>query len=115
MCFGYNGRLADPSNNAQVISEFKKLQPEGNVKGYLSHTWSKDPYAKGAWFCAGPNHTIQHLNVLQESHGRIFLASADWAKGWRGFIDGAIEQGVKAAATVKTALETDLIGTSGKL
>lgn len=115
MFFGYNGKLGDPSNSAHVISELKKLQPEGNVKGYLSHTWSKDPYAKGAWFCAGPSHTTKHLKVLQEPHGRIILASSDWAKGWRGFIDGAIEQGTRAAATVKAALDTDLTGISGKL
>ncbi|SMR61197.1 unnamed protein product [Zymoseptoria tritici ST99CH_3D1] len=106
MCFGKNGKLADPTNYELVISEYKKLQPEGRVKGYLSHTWSKDPYAKGAWFCASPNMT-KHLAVLQRPHGRILMANADWANGWRGFIDGAIEQGHRAAAMVKASLASE--------
>ncbi|KAI6855890.1 FAD/NAD(P)-binding domain-containing protein [Hortaea werneckii] len=115
MCFGYNRKLADPSDSRHVISEFKKLQPAGNVKGYLSHTWSKDPYAKGAWYCAGPGSTTKNLQALQEAHGRIVLASADWAQGWRGFIDGAIEQGSRAAQTVKMALEQGDLGPVAKL
>lgn len=107
MMFGQNGKLQDPSNSDEVITEFKKLQPQGNVRGYVSHTWSKDPYAKGAWFAAAPGWATKNLKALQEPHGRVFMASADWAQGWRGFIDGAIEQGARASAITKLALEQE--------
>ncbi|KAH0345760.1 FAD/NAD(P)-binding domain-containing protein, partial [Aureobasidium melanogenum] len=113
MMFGHSGKLTDPTKSEQVINEFKKLQPSGDVRGYLSHTWSEDLYAKGAWFCAFPGQATKSLKALQEPHGRVFMASADWAQGWRGFIDGAIEQGARASAIVKFALEQeDCISTS---
>jgi monoamine oxidase len=115
MFFGYSGKLSDPTNSHHVISEYQKLQPEGSVKGYLSHTWSKDPYAKGAWCCAGPGYTTKSLEALQKPHGRIYMASSDWANGWRGFIDGAIEQGGRAAALVKSSLEHELSGLSARI
>lgn len=35
----------------------------------------------------------KYQDELQSRHGNIFFASADWAHGWRSFIDGALEQG----------------------
>ncbi|KAJ6201568.1 hypothetical protein J3E72DRAFT_391378 [Bipolaris maydis] len=107
MMFGQSSKLQDSTNSDEIIAEFKKLQPSGNVRGYASHTWSKDPYAKGAWFAASPGWATKNLKALQEPHGRVFMASADWAQGWRGFIDGAIEQGTRAAAITKLALEQE--------
>lgn len=107
MMFGHSRKLADPTQTQHVISEYKKFQPEGHVRGYLSHTWSSDPYAKGAWFCAAPAMATTSLKALQEPHGRVFMANSDWAQGWRGFIDGAIEQGARAASTVKFALQKE--------
>ncbi|KAG9569234.1 FAD/NAD(P)-binding domain-containing protein, partial [Aureobasidium melanogenum] len=107
MMFGHSGKLTDPTKSEHIINEFKKLQPSGDVRGYLSHTWSEDLYAKGAWFCAFPGQATKSLKALQEPHGRVFMASADWAQGWRGFIDGAIEQGARASAIVKFALEQE--------
>lgn len=115
MMFGQTGKLTDPTKSEHIISEFKKLQPSGDVLGYVSHTWSEDPYAKGAWFCAVPGQATRSLKALQEPHGRVFMASADWAQGWRGFIDGAIEQGARASVVVKFALEQEDYISSPKL
>jgi monoamine oxidase len=34
---------------------------------------------------------------MDEHDGAVIFASADWADGWRGFIDGAFEAGRAAA------------------
>lgn len=44
------------------------------------------------------------LPVLRQSVGNIHFASSDWAQGWRGFIDGAIEQGLQAGVHVQRLL-----------
>lgn len=64
-----------------------------------------DPFAKGTWSCWGPNQFRRYVQELQKAEGRVFFASADWADGWRGFVDGAIESEQKAANEVKTFLE----------
>jgi monoamine oxidase len=35
---------------------------------------------------------------MQQPDGRILLAGSDLANGWAGFIDGAIESGLRAGA-----------------
>jgi monoamine oxidase len=35
---------------------------------------------------------------MQQPEGRVVLAGADIANGWAGFIDGAIESGLRAGA-----------------
>jgi lysyl oxidase-like protein 2/3/4 len=66
-----------------------------------------DPLAKGTWSCWGPNSMTKWLKELQKPDGRIFFASADWADGWRGFIDGAIERGAVAGRKVEEMLGSD--------
>ena len=65
-----------------------------------------DPYSKGAWACWGPNCASRYLDTLQRVHGRVVFASADWSDGWRGFIDGAIEQGQTAVRHVVQLLKS---------
>lgn len=46
---------------------------------------------------------MEHLVTIDVDHERhcglrepvehVYLANSDWAVGWRGFIDGAIEEG----------------------
>ena len=45
-----------------------------------------------------------YLQDMRASHGNVFFASADWAVGWRSFIDGAIEEGTRAASNVVQSL-----------
>lgn len=47
----------------------------------------------------------KYLAELQKTEGRVVFASADWANGWRGFVDGAIEQGKLAAASAMAIVQ----------
>lgn len=51
-------------------------------------------------FFPSPKFVSSYLEDLRASHGNVMFASADWAVGWRSFIDGAIEEGTRAALTV---------------
>lgn len=52
------------------------------------------------------------LPVLRQSVENIHFASADWAQGWRGFIEGAIEQGLQAGVTVQKLLRDGPVAAS---
>jgi monoamine oxidase len=96
--FGYNDRLGDPTDHKTIVGDFEKcVRPGADVDAYLTHDWMNDPYAKGVWSCWGPGAMTRDQQELQKAHGRVMFASADWADGWRGFIDGALESGLKAA------------------
>jgi monoamine oxidase len=68
------------------------------------HNWSKDEFAKGAWFFSPPTFLVKYLEYLRARQGNIFFANSDWALGWRSFIDGAIEEGTRAAFAVRKDL-----------
>ncbi|KAH6896518.1 hypothetical protein B0T10DRAFT_601984 [Thelonectria olida] len=106
--FGYGSHLMDPRASAEITSTFKQyLKPGAEIKAYLTHDWMNDRFAKGTWSCWGPNSMTKWLKELQKPDGRIFFASADWADGWRGFIDGAIERGAVAGREVEELLGSD--------
>lgn len=114
--FGFKDKLTDATDSNHIISQFKEhLRPDAEVEAYLTHDWVNDPYAQGVWCCWGPNMMSKYLEELQKPHGRVHMASADWANGWRGFIDGAIERGTSAAMDVREALNTDTAALKGKL
>ncbi|KAJ5757817.1 uncharacterized protein N7511_006511 [Penicillium nucicola] len=95
--FGYNGKLTDRKDHKHIVDQFHNaIHPTANVVAYATHDWMNDPFSKGVWACWGPNHASQYLQELQKPHGRVIFASADWADGWRGFVDGAIERGQQA-------------------
>ncbi|KAL4790581.1 amine oxidase [Aspergillus venezuelensis] len=106
--FGYNGKLGDKKDSKHIIGEFKKnINPDATVEAYATHDWMNDPYAKGVWACWGPRSASRYLEALQQQHGRIVFANADWADGWRGFVDGAIEQGQAAVRQVVKLINKD--------
>lgn len=72
----------------------------------MFHNWSKDKYAKGAWFYPKKDFLNQYLDELRTPHNHIYFANSDWALGWRSFIDGAIEEGTRAAFLVGKDLAT---------
>jgi monoamine oxidase len=69
------------------------------------HDWATDPFSKGLWSSYRGLGMSKHVAALQDSHGAVFFASADWADGWRGFIDGALESGKRAARSAANLLD----------
>lgn len=55
-------------------------------------------------FFSPPKLVTNHLDDLRARQGNVFFANSDWAVGWRSFIDGAIEEGTRAAKAVKQDL-----------
>lgn len=103
--FGYNGYLGDREDSDSIVSSFNRhIRSDVKVTSYLTHDWVNDPWSKGAWSSWGPGEMSKYLVALQQDHGRVLMASSDWADGWRGFIDGAIERGGVAAKDVKERL-----------
>jgi hypothetical protein len=83
------------------------MRKDIQIDRILFHNWVRDPYSKGSWCTYRPNFATHYLSALQENHGRVYFASADWADGWRGFVDGALEQGARVAQKVADALAVD--------
>ncbi|KAM0549224.1 hypothetical protein ACHAPJ_009534 [Fusarium lateritium] len=98
--FGSNKQFSAPEEDARsYVSDCKKLH-DMDVEKTIWHNWSTDPFSQGSWCMFPPGFNFEHLAVLRNLEGNIIFANSDWASGWRGFIDGAIERGGLAAKKV---------------
>jgi hypothetical protein len=95
----------DINDDTAVANELRRLMPEAKFIRSFAYGWSADPYAKGTWCNYRPNMWSRYGRAMQQVEGRLVFAGSDVANGWRGFIDGAIETGLRASREVKTLLE----------
>ncbi|RYN20830.1 Monoamine oxidase N [Alternaria arborescens] len=109
VCFGGSNKHIDPEDDIDatkraVTNMFVQQKDQPNIERLVFHNWSKDEFAKGAWFFSSPGFLAKHLDNMRERHGNVLFANSDWALGWRSFIDGAIEEGTRVAYEVRTEL-----------
>ncbi|VUC30714.1 unnamed protein product [Clonostachys rosea] len=103
--FGRNDKSLDTLSDAKSFNdEARSCFPDIPIRKVIWHDWGRDQYAKGGWCMFRPGFAFKYLERLRRRQGNILFASADWALGWRGFIDGAIEEGTRVAFEVKNEL-----------
>lgn len=67
-----------------------------------AHDWMADPLAGETWQTHRPGQFVRDLEALQHPQGALHFATTDNANLWGGFIDGAIESGLRAARNILT-------------
>jgi monoamine oxidase len=81
-----------------VQRQLDEILPGYSVLAATAHDWLADPYSRGTWAIHRPGWYEHHHAAMQAPEGRVLLAGSDIANGWAGFIDGAIESGLRAGA-----------------
>ncbi|GHF74741.1 flavin monoamine oxidase family protein [Streptomyces thermodiastaticus] len=98
---GFNSLPAlNGSDRAAVEAAVRVFLPEATVVEVLAQDWAADPYALGGWALRRPGQLTAQLPAIQQPQGRVAFASGDIASGWVGFVEGAIESGLRAAQQV---------------
>ncbi|MFV0432701.1 MAG: flavin monoamine oxidase family protein [Leucobacter sp.] len=69
-----------------------------------AHDWMTDPLSKNTWMTHRPHQLTRDLDALQQPAGAVHFATTDNANLWGGFIDGAIESGLRESRRITTAL-----------
>jgi monoamine oxidase len=98
--FGPSPKLLDINDDQAIQSAVRLLLPDAEVAWAVGYDWNVDPYSRGTWCVFRPGQLTRYLPDLQRPEGRVFYAGGDNASGWRGFIDGAIESGLRAGQQV---------------
>ena len=78
--------------------QLDEILPGYEALAATSHDWLADEFAGGTWAIHRPGWYTTHHAEMQRPEGRVVLAGSDLANGWSGFIDGAIESGLRAGA-----------------
>lgn len=95
--FGPDAARLDGNKPKAVQAALRQWLPDAEVIDVASHDWVSDPFSGETWPMLRPGQLTGALAELQRPEGRIVLAGSDYASGWMGFIDGAIESGLRAA------------------
>jgi monoamine oxidase len=100
VAFGADPDKLDVSDRNAVQGALRAWFPGVEVESISAWSWSSDPYARGTWATLPPGWVARWAEALERDRGRLFFASGDVGEGWRGFIDGAIGAGSRAAVRV---------------
>lgn len=94
--FGSQG--LDVEDAAAVTPHLQRFLGEDvEIVALTGKRWIDDEFAKGGWSVYRPGQLTKYLKQAQQADGRVYFAGSDLADGWNGFIDGAIESGVRTA------------------
>lgn len=98
--FGSDGSAIDVEDLDQVTAAVRRILPDADVEATTGHDWSTDEFARETW----PMHSVGHFResfpALVEGTDRVRFAGADYALGWGGFIDGAIESATQQSRRI---------------
>ena len=94
--FGLDAAAIDASDLRAVQAAMDTILPGYEVLDATAHDWLSDPYARGTWAIHRPGWYTTYHAEMKRPEGRIVLSGSDIADGWSGFMDGAIESGLRA-------------------
>lgn len=104
VAFSPRATVVQPDDRESVAAALAELRDDLEVTDVAGHNWVADEFSGATWPMHQPGQLTTYLAALQQPHGVIQLASSDYANGWAGFIDGAIESGLTAARRAHEAL-----------
>ncbi len=94
----------DVNDDRAVQAALRRYLPDLEVESSMAYDWNLDPYSKGTYASYRPGWAEDYLPAFQQDMDRIYFAMGDHGEGWRGFIDGAIGAGIRAAERIRERL-----------
>jgi monoamine oxidase len=107
--FGPRAGALDPNDADAVRAALRPMLPDAHVVEVTGHDWMADEFSQATWPMMRPNQLTRYLAELQRPEDGLHLAGSDYANGWAGFVDGAIESGITTARRVAAALRTETV------
>jgi monoamine oxidase len=106
VAFGPDAARLPPGDDQQARRVLAAWLPAGaEIVAVTGHDWWTDEFSRGTWSVFRPGQ-LRALPALQAPQGRVVLAGSDLADGWNGFMDGAIESGLRASRVVTQLLHS---------
>lgn len=102
VAFGPRSGVLELDDPRAVEAELRKWRPDLQVVAVDSHDWTADPLSGQTWPMLAPGQLDAVSHAAADETRRVRLAGSDYARGWAGFIDGAIESGLHVARSIVT-------------
>lgn len=102
--FGPDHTRIDLDDLAGIQAAVDACRPGVTVVEATAHDWMTDPLARTTWMTHRPGQLTRDLAELQQPAGAVHFATTDNANLWGGFVDGAIESGLREAKRIAEEL-----------
>lgn len=102
--FGPDHAAIDADDPEAVQAAVDAIRPGLKVVDATAHDWVADPLSRNTWMTHRPGQLTRDLRELQRPQGVLHFATTDNANLWGGFVDGAIESGLREARLVHERL-----------
>lgn len=100
VAFGADAGRISPDDLGAVRDALRVWRDDLEVLETTGHDWMADPRSRETWLIQRPNQLTGYLRAQQRSEGVLHFAGGDYADIWGGFIDGAVESGLRVARQV---------------
>jgi pseudooxynicotine oxidase len=97
--FGPDAENCNATDLVAVQRQLDEILPGYEALAATAHDWLADEFSRGTWAIHRPGWYTHHHAEMQRPEGAVILAGSDLANGWAGFMDGAIESGLRAGTT----------------
>ncbi|MFR9731768.1 flavin monoamine oxidase family protein [Saccharopolyspora sp. MS10] len=104
VAFGADARRIAADDLHAVRAALRVWRDDLEVLDVTGHDWMADPRSRETWLIQRPNQLTRYLREQQRAEGALHVAGGDYANVWGGFIDGAVESGLRAARQVAAEL-----------
>jgi pseudooxynicotine oxidase len=98
IAFGPDAARCDAGDLRAVQGELDAILPGYELLDATAHDWLADEFSRGTWAIHRPGWYEHHHAAMRRPEPGLLFAGSDLANGWAGFIDGAIESGLRAGA-----------------
>jgi hypothetical protein len=104
--FGPDAESCDATDLPAVQRQIEEILPGYEVIAARAHDWLADEFSRGTWAIHRPGWYTTYHAEMQRPEGNVILAGSDIANGWAGFMDGAIESGLRAGVQALSGLRS---------
>ncbi|GAA3547616.1 NAD(P)/FAD-dependent oxidoreductase [Amycolatopsis ultiminotia] len=104
VAFGADASKISPNDLDAVRAALRVWREDLDVLEVTGHDWMADRYSQETWLMQRPHQLTRYLAAQQRPEGVLHFAGSDYANVWAGFIDGAIETGLRTARELGTRL-----------
>ena len=94
--FGPDATNCDAADLPGVQRQLDAILPGYELVDATAHDWLADEFSRGTWAIHRPGWYEHHHAAMRRAKAGVVFAGSDLADGWAGFIDGAIESGLRA-------------------
>ena len=98
--FGPRATDLDITDVRAVEAAVHQWRPDIELVAVDAHDWTGDPLSGETWAMFRTGQRSEQLEEILRPEGPVQIAGSDYALGWSGHIDGAIESGRRAARRI---------------